>query len=95
MIPLEEKEQRVAHRAARLFNDSTGYCTKNDNVNVFKIDVAMYLIGYDIGSSSVKACLIDAVTGQMIASDFFPKTEMPISAQTPRLGGTRSGNVVE
>ena len=35
----------------------------------------MYLIGYDIGSSSVKACLIDAVTGQMIASDFFPKTE--------------------
>ena len=24
----------------------------------------MYLIGYDIGSSSVKACLIDAVTGQ-------------------------------
>ena len=39
----------------------------------------MYLIGYDIGSSSVKACLIDAVTGQMIASDFFPKTEMPIS----------------
>lgn len=33
----------------------------------------MYLIGYDIGSSSVKACLIDAVTGQMIASDFFPK----------------------
>lgn len=43
----------------------------------------MYLIGYDIGSSSVKACLIDAVTGQMIASDFFPKTEMPISARHP------------
>lgn len=28
VIPLEEKEQRVAHRAAG-YLDSTGYCTKN------------------------------------------------------------------
>ena len=55
----------------------------------------MYLIGYDIGSSSVKACLIDAVTGQMIASDFFPENRNAHFCQTPRLGGTRSGNVVE
>ncbi|MDE7376850.1 MAG: carbohydrate kinase [Muribaculaceae bacterium] len=40
----------------------------------------MYLLGYDIGSSSVKAALVDAVTGQCVASDFYPKTEAPIKA---------------
>ncbi len=43
----------------------------------------MYLIGYDIGSSSVKACLLDALTGRVVASDFYPKTEMPIRAEHP------------
>ena len=43
----------------------------------------MYLLGYDIGSSSVKACLVNAETGQVVASDFFPKTEMPIYAAQP------------
>lgn len=41
----------------------------------------MYLIGYDIGSSSVKACLLEAETGKIIAQDFYPKTEMPIFAK--------------
>ncbi|MDR3093189.1 MAG: carbohydrate kinase [Bacteroidales bacterium] len=40
----------------------------------------MYLLGYDIGSSSVKACLLDAETGKTVATDFFPKTEMHIHA---------------
>lgn len=40
----------------------------------------MYLLGYDIGSSSVKAALVDAVSGVCIASDFFPKNEAPIKA---------------
>ena len=40
----------------------------------------MYLLGYDIGSSSVKACLVNASTGKIIASDFFPKEEMKITA---------------
>lgn len=40
----------------------------------------MYLLGYDIGSSSVKASLVDAASGQCIASTFFPKAEAPISA---------------
>lgn len=40
----------------------------------------MYLLGYDIGSSSVKAALVDASTGNCIASDFFPKSEAPIKA---------------
>lgn len=43
----------------------------------------MYLLGYDIGSSSVKAALVDASTGQCVASDFFPKTEAPIKALCP------------
>lgn len=40
----------------------------------------MYFIGYDIGSSSVKACLTSAETGKIVASDFFPKQEMKITA---------------
>ncbi len=40
----------------------------------------MYLLGYDIGSSSVKAALVDAQTGECVASDFFPKAEAPIKA---------------
>ncbi len=40
----------------------------------------MYLLGYDIGSSSVKASLLDIGTGRTVVSDFYPKTEMAISA---------------
>lgn len=40
----------------------------------------MYLLGYDIGSSSVKVCLVDAGSGEIIASDFHPKKEMKITA---------------
>jgi len=38
----------------------------------------MYFLGYDVGSSSVKASLVDAESGKCIASDFFPKNEAPI-----------------
>ena len=38
----------------------------------------MLLLGFDIGSSSVKASLVDAETGRCVASDFYPKTEAPI-----------------
>ncbi len=37
-----------------------------------------YLLGLDIGSSSVKASLVDADTGMCAASAFFPKQEAPI-----------------
>lgn len=40
----------------------------------------MYFIGFDLGSSSVKACLLDAATGKMVASAFYPETEMAISS---------------
>ncbi|MDD5346659.1 MAG: FGGY family carbohydrate kinase, partial [Proteiniphilum sp.] len=40
----------------------------------------MYLLGYDIGSSSVKAALVNAETGKTVASDFYPKTEMSMQA---------------
>lgn len=40
----------------------------------------MYLLGYDIGSSSVKASLIDAQSGDCLSTAFFPKQEMPIMA---------------
>jgi xylulokinase len=43
----------------------------------------MYLLGCDIGSSSVKAAIIEAKTGKTISSDFFPKEEAPIAAPKP------------
>lgn len=43
----------------------------------------MYLLGFDIGSSSVKVCLIEASSGKVIASDFSPKKEMKIIAEQP------------
>lgn len=43
----------------------------------------MYLLGLDVGSSSVKASLIDAETGKNIASAFYPKQEMEIQALKP------------
>lgn len=38
----------------------------------------MYLIGYDIGSSSVKACVVDAQSGKTLGAAFYPKQEAPI-----------------
>ena len=43
----------------------------------------MYLLGYDIGSSSVKTALVDATTGRCVASCFFPEKEAPIKALRP------------
>ena len=43
----------------------------------------MYLLGYDIGSSSVKVCLVEAESGKIVASDFYPKEEMKITAVKP------------
>lgn len=43
----------------------------------------MYLLGYDIGSSSVKASLVNAETGVCIASAFYPKVEAEIIAVQP------------
>ncbi len=39
-----------------------------------------YLLGFDVGSSSVKASLVDADTGKCAASAFFPEKEAPILA---------------
>ncbi len=39
-----------------------------------------YLLGFDVGSSSVKASLVDADTGKCAASAFFPEKEAPIKA---------------
>lgn len=43
----------------------------------------MYLLGYDVGSSSVKASLINAESGLSVASAFYPKKEMKIEAPRP------------
>ena len=43
----------------------------------------MYLLGYDIGTSSVKACIVDAETGAIVASDFYPRQEAPIKSLRP------------
>ena len=43
----------------------------------------MYSLGYDIGSSSIKGAVIDLDSGATVASDFFPREEMAISAPHP------------
>ncbi len=40
----------------------------------------MYLLGIDIGSSSVKASILNGESGQIMGSSFFPKAEMTIVA---------------
>ncbi len=40
----------------------------------------MYLLGYDIGTSSVKASLVDVKTGECVASAQYPDAEAPIIA---------------
>ena len=40
-----------------------------------------YLLGYDIGTSSVKASLVDAETGQTVASAQYPDAEAPITSK--------------
>ena len=45
----------------------------------------MITLGYDIGSSSVKATLFDSDAGSTIAFASYPDTEMPISAPAPGL----------
>jgi xylulokinase len=43
----------------------------------------MYLLGFDIGSSSVKASLVLGETGACTASAFYPRQEMKITALQP------------
>ena len=52
----------------------------------------MFLLGYDLGSSSVKASLVNSESGEVLAADFFPKKEMEIKSikvgwaeQTPEM----------
>ena len=39
-----------------------------------------YLLGFDVGSSSVKASLVNADSGKCAATAFFPEREAPITA---------------
>jgi xylulokinase len=43
----------------------------------------MKILGIDIGSSSIKAALVDVKTGEAVASAFFPKQEMAIKSVKP------------
>ncbi|WP_258102066.1 xylulokinase [Marinoscillum pacificum] len=43
----------------------------------------MYFIGYDIGSSSVKAALLDGETNRQLAVAHYPETELEISSPQP------------
>jgi xylulokinase len=42
-----------------------------------------YLLGYDLGSSSIKAALLDVQTGTVIGTATSPATELPILASQP------------
>src|SRR5690606_19269152 len=45
--------------------------------------MSRYLLGYDLGSSTIKATLVDASTGQTVASAQSPSEEMPMLAVKP------------
>ncbi len=42
-----------------------------------------FLLGFDVGSSSIKAALLRAETGELVASASSPKTELAIAAPRP------------
>ena len=48
--------------------------------------MAAYILGYDVGSSSVKAALVDARTGRLVASATSPDQEMAILDCQPGWG---------
>ncbi len=52
----------------------------------------MISLGYDIGSSSVKASAIDLETGATLASDFLPREEMTIQSPQPGFAEQDSEN---
>ncbi|MBW8001321.1 MAG: carbohydrate kinase [Planctomycetes bacterium] len=43
----------------------------------------MYLLGYDSGTSSIKATLLEVDTGRVVASSTYPPKEMPIISNQP------------
>ena len=43
----------------------------------------MYLIGYDVGSSSIKAALVEAASGKVIAFVQSPSVEMGMASPAP------------
>jgi xylulokinase len=62
----------------------------------------MTLLGFDVGSSSIKASLMDAATGKCIARAQYPETEMKINAphagwaeQDPEMWWEYIGNVTQ
>ena len=45
--------------------------------------IAQYLLGFDVGSSSIKATIIDADNGHIVGSATSPKEEMPMQSDRP------------
>ena len=58
-------------------------CSKISSTATYFQDSLLYLLGYDIGSSSVKAAVIDGASGKLLASAASPATEMEIKAPRP------------
>ena len=49
-----------------------------------------YLVGFDIGSSSVKVSIINSETGELVTSSFSPESEMKINS--PNIGWAEQHN---
>lgn len=78
IVPTEEYEQEYLTEPQGI-TGLTGKSTTKQEDNL-KDYITMYVLGYDIGSSSVKASLVNVESGKCAASAFFPKTEAPILA---------------
>jgi xylulokinase len=66
-----------------LFTQLNGCTSKGKNANFQSMKATQYLLGLDIGSSSIKATLVDINTGTSVSSAQSPKEEMPMLAVQP------------
>lgn len=67
-----------------MYNDGKKYIPREHTViSIMERENAMYLLGYDVGSSSIKATILDADSGAVLATKTSPEIEMEIVARQP------------
>ena len=74
--PMKSIELKVSRRVRENDVDDT-------SKNRVRIEIPMYTLGYDIGSSSIKCAIFDCASGRTVAHGSYPSEEMPILSPRP------------